>query len=146
MKKMKNKKIAGIFFISIFILCFLLAFVNADEIRMPMGNEISPLVRGESRGILMDPDTMYTLYYISDGKPATLQYSQPFLAYFVEKMPVVAMSIYYAPWVDKKYTSVKNTGIDFIPKKISLPQKEGLYKFEFKTYGNWDAVTFKVLY
>ena len=141
---MKNKlKNSAMVFIGIFMIGLVLVSVAADEIRMPTGKEISPLVRGESRGILMDPGKMYTLYYVADGKSATLEYSQPIFAYFVGKMPVVAMSIYYAPWFDKKYTLVKNTGIDLISKKISLPEKSGVYKFEFKTYGNWAAVNFK---
>jgi len=167
---MKTKKIAGIFFILILSLCFILELSSADEIRMPTGNEIVPLTRGESSGILMSSNKMYTLYYVADGKPATLQYSQPFFAFFAGKMPVVAMSVYYAPWFDKKYTLVKNTGIDIIARKINLPQKAGVYKFEFKTYGpsqtppsykdadkcadklglcyegSWAAVNFKVLY
>lgn len=142
-------KISAIIFIGIFILCFFLAFVNADEIRKPTGSEIIPLVRGENRGILMDPGKTYTLYYVADGKPATLQYLQSLSSYFLGKKNnerfLVAMSIYYAPWFDKKYTLVKNTGIDLFRQKTNLPEKAGVYKFEFKCYGcNWAAVNFKV--
>lgn len=147
---MKNKlKISAIVFISILISCFFLAFVKADEIKMPTGNEIVPLIRGENRGILMDPDKLYTLYYVADGKSATLQYSESFASYFFGKRnnekSLIAMSIYYAPWFDKKYTLVKNVQIWLISEKTSLPQKQGVYKFEFKAYGHdWAAVNFKV--
>ncbi len=148
MKKTKNKKIL-IFFIGIFFLFIFLSFVSADEIQAPKGNEIVPLVRGDNLGVLMSPDTTYTLYYIADGKSATIQYSESFASYFFGKRnnekSLIAMSIYYAPWFDQKYTLVKNTGIDLFTQKTSLLQTKGVYKFEFKCYGhNWAAVNFKV--
>ena len=125
--------------------------ISADTISKPTGNEIIPLERGENRGILMDPGKMYTLYYVADGKPATIQYSESFSSYFFGKKSneksLIAMSIYSAPWFDQKYTLVKNTNIDLFTQKTSLPQKQGIYKFEFKAYGHsWAAVNFKVLY
>jgi hypothetical protein len=144
-----NNQIITIFFIGIFSLFFFLSFVSADEIRAPTGNEIVPLVRVDNLGVLMSPDTTYTLYYIADGKPVIIKYTESFASYFFGKKnnekSLIAMSIYYAPWFDQKYTLVKNTGIDLFTQKTSLPQTNGVYKFEFKCYGhNWAAVNFKI--
>lgn len=82
----KNKlKILGIALISILLACLFLAFVKGDEIRASTGNEIVPILRGESRGVLMDPDKMYTLYYVTDGRPATIQYSESWGSYLFGK-------------------------------------------------------------
>ena len=146
---MINKKIIAGFIFGVVVLSFFLANIYADVIQKPTGKEIVPLTRGENRGILMDPDTMYTLYYISDGKPATIQYSESFASYFFGKNnngnSLIALSIYSAPWFDQKYSLVKNTQIWFLTDKTSLPKTSGLYKFEFKAYGHdWAAVNFKV--
>lgn len=150
---MKDKTIKLIFIFELIILislfiCFNLYFVRADVIKNPTGNEIIPLVRGDNPGVLMSSDTIYTLYYVADGKPAIIQYSESFFSYVFGKKnnqnSLIALSIYYAPWFDKKYTLVKNTGIDLFTQKTSLSQTKGVYKFEFKCYGcNWAAVNFK---
>jgi len=150
--KFKMKKQLIFILLSTFILLFCLIsinFISADTISKPTGNEIVPLSRGENRGVLMDPDKMYTLYYLPDGKSASVTYSESFGSYFFGKNnngnSLIAMSIYYAPWFDQKYTLVKNTQIWFISEKTSLSQKQGVYQFEFKAYGHdWAAVNFKV--
>lgn len=146
--KMNSKKLL-LFVIGVIILVNILVLVKADVIKMPTGNEIVPLVRGDNPGILMSPDITYIKYYVADGRSATIQYSQSIASYFFGKKDnqnfIVAMSIYYAPWFDKKYTLIKNTGIDLFTQKTSLPQTSGVYKFEFKCYGcNWAAVNFKL--
>ena len=146
---MTNKKIIAGFIFGSILLCFLFSSIHADTISKPTGKEIVPLSRGENRGILMDPDTMYTLYYVTDGKSASVTYSESFASYFFGKNnngnSIIPLSIYYAPWFDQKYTLVKNTQIWLISEKTSLPQKQGVYKFEFKAYSHdWAAVSFKV--
>ena len=122
---MKNKTLFLV--LGAILVISLIGLVSADVIKMPTGNEIVPLVRGENRGILMSPDTTYTLYYLPDGWPATLQYSQSLASYFFGKNGngnfIVAMSIYYAPWFDKNYSLVKKTGIDLFRQKTSLNKK-----------------------
>lgn len=147
--KTPSKKIIGSLFIATLFLFMAAGFVSADVIKMPTGNEIVPIVRGDNPGYLMDDGKMYTIYYVADGKTATIKYSESFGSYFFGKRnnenSLIAMNIYYAPWFDKPYTLVKKTGIDLFTQKTSLSKTEGVYKFEFKSYGhNWAAVNFKV--
>ena len=143
------KKQILIFIIGIIFFINIIGFISADTIQKPTGNEIVPLIRGDNPGILMDSGKMYTLYYVADGKPATIQYSESFASYFFGKKSnqnsLIALSIYSAPWFDKKYTLVKNTNIDLFTKKTSLSLKQGVYKFEFKAYGHdWASVNLKI--
>jgi hypothetical protein len=132
------------FLVVIFIFLFNFVYTIADEIRMPNGNEISPFVRGDNNGYLLDSDKMYILYYVADGKFATIQYKQSFFSYFACKQPVVAMNIYSAPWFDKRWVLIKKTGIDIIPGQTQLILTKGVYKFEIKNYGECASAIFKV--
>jgi len=149
MKIKNNMKVFAILLIGLLIVCSFLSIVRADTIGMPTGNEIVPITRYESRWVLMDPGKTYTIYYVADGKPATMEYKESLSSYLLGKnsneKSIIAMSIYYALWFDKSYSSVKNTAIDLFPQKTSLPNTQGVYKFEYRAYGHsWAYVNFKV--